>query len=204
MAKNDEIESKEMTRMKILEVARRIFALHGFEGSGVGAIVKASGLSKGALYWHFPGKLELYREIMGEETKRIMRHFTISDEMRGHVDPVAFLVEKGGEVIDDLILNPERRLLWVDLTVVAQRGDTLSRNLAGEIIDSVLDSVLPELDKAFSARLSGRPSLSPRERLLCLTNVFDGLVVNLGLRLKAEEAKRYWETMVRMLLEEGC
>jgi AcrR family transcriptional regulator len=204
MARNDEIESKEMTRRKILDVARRNFALHGFEGASVEGIVKESGLSKGALYWHFPGKLELYREIMGEETRRIMQYFRVPEETKGHVDPVAFLVEKGKAMIDNLTENPESRLLWVDLTVVAQRGDSLSRNLAGEIIDSVLDSILPELDKAFSEKMPDRHSLSPRDSLLCLTHIFDGLAVNLGLRLKAEDAKRYWEIMVRMLLEKGC
>jgi len=204
MSKVEERDPKEITRRKILDVARGIFALHGFEGASVDAIVRASGLSKGALYWHFPGKLELYREIMGEETKAIMEHFEIPEGMRGHLDPVAFLVEKGGDLIDELHGDPEKRMLWVDLTVVAQRGDSLSRALAGEIIESLMDSVLPELDQAFSGKVSGKCSLEPKERLLCLTHLFDGLVVNLGLRLKPEEARRYWETMVRMLLDERC
>lgn len=204
MPKNEETESKDLTRRKILEVARRIFALHGFEGASVDAIVKASGLSKGALYWHFPGKLELFREIMGEEARRILGHFEIPLEMKGEFDPVRFLVEKGGTLIDEFSNNKERRLLWVDLTVVAQRGDPQSKNLAGEMIDRVLDAVLPELERTFQGSTAGEAGLSPRERLICLTHAFGGLVVNLGLRLRAEEAKRYWEAMVRMLLEEGC
>lgn len=201
--KVEEIESKELTRRKILDVARRIFALHGFEGASVDAIVKASGLSKGALYWHFPGKLELFREIMGEEARLILRHFEIPLEMKGEFDPVQFLIEKGGTLIDEFSDNQEKRLLWVDLTVVAQGGDPQSKKLAGEMIDRVLDAVLPELDRTFRGSSVGGTFLSPGERLTCLTHAFGGLVMNLGLRLKAEEAKRYWEAMVRMLLEEG-
>ena len=204
MARIEEREQKEMTRRKILDVARRIFALNGFEGASVDAIVRASGLSKGALYWHFPGKLELYREIMQEQMKIIMEHFQIPESMKGNIDPVSFLVEKGSALVDILSSDTERRVLWVDLAVVAQRGDSRSRALAGEIIDSVQDSVLPELDDAFSENVPGKCAMNSRDRLLCLTHFFYGLVVNLGLRLKPEEAKRYWETMVRMLLEEGC
>ena len=70
-------------------------------------------------------------------------------------------------------------------------------------IDRVLDAVLPELERTFQGSTAGEAGLSPRERLICLTHAFGGLVVNLGLQLRAEEAKRYWEAMVRMLLEEG-
>jgi AcrR family transcriptional regulator len=202
--KVEEIESKDLTRRKILDVARRTFALHGFEGGSVDAIVKASGLSKGALYWHFPGKLELFREIMGEEARLILRHFEIPLEMKGKFDPVEFLIEKGGTLLDEFSNNHERRLLWVDLTVVAQRGDPQSKNLAGEMIDRVLDAVLPELNRTFRGTAPEGVALNPRDRLICLTHAFGGLVMNLGLRLNAEEAKRYWETMVRVLLEEGC
>lgn len=204
MRKGEETEPKDLTRRKILEVARKIFALHGFEGASVDSIVKASGISKGALYWHFPGKLELYREIMGEETRLILRHFEISTETDGDFDPVEFLIEKGGTLIDEFSEDTERRLLWVDLTLIAQRGDPQSKHLAGEMIDRVLDAVLPELDRSFRGKTAGGPSLDPRERLTCLTHAFSGLVMNLGLRLKAEEARRFWETLVKVLLEERC
>jgi AcrR family transcriptional regulator len=204
MAKNEEKDQKDATRRKILDVARRIFALHGFEGASVDAIVRASGLSKGALYWHFPGKLELYREIMREETMSIMERFRIPKEDGKRVDPVEFLVERGGALIDDLYRDPETRMLWMDLTIVAQRGDSRSRALAAEIIDSVLDSLLPEIGDAVTERSPETRSMDSRDRLLCLTHVFDGFVINLGLSLRPDVAKRYWETMVRMLLDERC
>ena len=203
MAGQDEMDQKERTRRKILQVARRIFARSGFEGASVDAIVRTSGLSKGALYWHFPGKLELYREIMQEEMRGIMEHFRIPEAMKGNVDPVSFLIERGRSLIDDLQANPERHMLWVDLTVVAQRGDSSARTLAGEIIDTLIDSILPELDAFFPMNVAGDGFKCSKDRLLCLTHTFAGFVVNLGLRLKPDDAKRYWETIVRMLLDRG-
>ncbi len=205
MPKKHENGQKESTRRRILDVARRIFARKGYEGASVDAIVRASELSKGALYWHFPGKLELYREVMGEQAQSIHDHFKIPEKLKGHVDPLGFLIERGMALIDELNEDSERRLLWMDLSVVAQRGDTRSRALAGEIIDGILDTLLPEMDAALlPGRDLKRGSLESRERILCLTHFFDGLVVNLGIRLKPEEAKRYWEMVTRMLFEEGC
>ena len=203
MAGQDDMDQKEKTRRKILQVARRIFARSGFEGASVDAIVRASGLSKGALYWHFPGKLDLYREIMQEEMRVIMEHFRIPEAMKGNVDPVSFLIERGRSLIDDLQANPERHMLWVDLTVVAQRGDPSARALAGEIIDTLIDSILPELDAFFPMDAAEDGFKCSKDRLLCLTHTFAGFVVNLGLRLKPDDAKRYWETIVRMLLDRG-
>ena len=203
MAGQDDMDQKEKTRRKILQVARRIFARSGFEGASVDAIVRTSGLSKGALYWHFPGKLELYREIMHEEMRVIMEHFRIPEAMKGNIDPVSFLIGKGRSLIDDLQANPERHMLWVDLTVVAQRGDPSARALAGEIIDTLIDSILPELDAFFPMDAAEDGFKCSKDRLLCLTHTFAGFVVNLGLRLKPDDAKRYWETIVRMLLDRG-
>ena len=203
MAGQDDMDQKEKTRRKILQVARRIFARSGFEGASVDAIVRASGLSKGALYWHFPGKLDLYREIMQDEMRVIMEHFRIPEAMKGNIDPVSFLIGKGRSLIDDLQANPERHMLWVDLTVVAQRGDASARALAGEIIDTLIDSILPELDAFFPINAADGGFNSSKDRLLCLTHTFAGFVVNLGLRLKPDDAKRYWETIVRMLLDRG-
>jgi hypothetical protein len=141
---------------------------------------------------------------MREETMSIMERFRIPKEDGKRVDPVEFLVERGGALIDDLYRDPETRMLWMDLTIVAQRGDSRSRALAAEIIDSVLDSLLPEIGDAVTERSPETRSMDSRDRLLCLTHVFDGFVINLGLSLRPDVAKRYWETMVRMLLDERC
>src|SRR6266508_3236138 len=46
----------EATRRRILDVAARSFAEHGFRGNSLNDIVRESGLTKGAFYFHFPSK----------------------------------------------------------------------------------------------------------------------------------------------------
>ena len=51
-------------RESIIKAARPLFAQYGFQGASIRKIAKAAGVSEALLYQHFPGKDELYREIL--------------------------------------------------------------------------------------------------------------------------------------------
>lgn len=50
---------------EIRQVAFRLFGRYGYDGVSIGDIAHASGLSKGALYWHFNGKSDLFLDCLG-------------------------------------------------------------------------------------------------------------------------------------------
>ncbi len=52
------------TREKLVEVAGRIFAEHGYHATTVREIVKRSGANIAAVNYHFGGKLGLYTEVL--------------------------------------------------------------------------------------------------------------------------------------------
>lgn len=52
------------TRSRILEAARRVFARQGYAGATLDAIAADAGLTKGALYWHFPSKIDLFLALL--------------------------------------------------------------------------------------------------------------------------------------------
>jgi AcrR family transcriptional regulator len=51
-------------REHILEAALEVFAAKGYDKTGMNDIVRASGLSKGGLYWHFKSKEELFAALV--------------------------------------------------------------------------------------------------------------------------------------------
>jgi AcrR family transcriptional regulator len=51
------------TRAALVEAARPLFAEHGFGGVGTEAIVRAAGVSRGALYHQFADKTELFAAV---------------------------------------------------------------------------------------------------------------------------------------------
>ena len=53
----------EDTHAHILETAHRLFALNGYDATGVAEICAESGVSKGAFYFHFPSKQAVFLEL---------------------------------------------------------------------------------------------------------------------------------------------
>jgi AcrR family transcriptional regulator len=55
----------EGTALALLHAARRLFALHGFDGTSVRAITAEAGANLGAITYHFGSKGALYEEVLG-------------------------------------------------------------------------------------------------------------------------------------------
>ncbi len=57
------------TREHILCAAEKMFAQHGYDGTGVAEICEAAGVSKGAFYHHFPSKHAVFNTLLIEWLK---------------------------------------------------------------------------------------------------------------------------------------
>jgi TetR/AcrR family acrAB operon transcriptional repressor len=56
-------EEAEETRRQILAAALRCFGRHGIARSSLEMVSREAGVSRGAVYWHFKGKRELFRAV---------------------------------------------------------------------------------------------------------------------------------------------
>jgi len=54
----------EISRGEILDAALSCFAAHGYHETSVDDIATCAGFSKGAIYWHFEGKRELFLALV--------------------------------------------------------------------------------------------------------------------------------------------
>ena len=59
-----EKKSKEIRQKEILEAALEIFVKKGYNNTRMDDLVKATGLSKGAIYWHFSSKHDLFMALI--------------------------------------------------------------------------------------------------------------------------------------------
>jgi len=66
--------------------AFELFGRYGYEGVSIGDIAKLAKLSKGALYWHFPGKDALYLDCL--KTVQAIFNAHVFDAMRAEPDPI--------------------------------------------------------------------------------------------------------------------
>jgi AcrR family transcriptional regulator len=105
-------ERSEATRSALVATARRLFAERGYAGVGTEELVRAAGVTRGALYHHFDGKAELFRAVFEQVESEIAERF--ATEALARPDPwEAMLV--GLELFLDVCLEPEvQRIALLD------------------------------------------------------------------------------------------
>jgi AcrR family transcriptional regulator len=99
-------ERTETTRTALIDAARALFAEHGYADVGTEEIVRAAGVTRGALYHHFGGKEELflavYERVEEEVTQRI------ADRLAARLpgDPIEVL-RKGARLFLEMCTEPD-------------------------------------------------------------------------------------------------
>jgi AcrR family transcriptional regulator len=86
---NKNVERGRATRAHVVEVATRLFAEHGYDGTSIEAVQAGSGVSRGSLYHHFPGKEALFLAVLEDVGARVGQQG--EDAMRDAPDPIAAL-----------------------------------------------------------------------------------------------------------------
>ena len=74
------------TRGQLIEVATRLFAEHGYEGTSIEAVLSAAGVSRGALYHHFAGKEALFEAVVAAVSDQVTAE--LAETVRDSADPV--------------------------------------------------------------------------------------------------------------------
>jgi AcrR family transcriptional regulator len=119
----DREAKRERTRAELLKAARRVFGRRGYHEATLDEVVEESGLSKGALYYNFDSKANLFLALLEERI----------DERIGKLDGVVQAGPEGagrspGEIqaasvdfVRTLRQSREWRLLFLEFTAHAAR-----------------------------------------------------------------------------------
>ncbi|HKV46109.1 MAG TPA: TetR/AcrR family transcriptional regulator [bacterium] len=71
-------QQREETRRKILHSAAQVFAAKGFHNAVVDDIVKASGTSKGAVYFYFQSKEQIFLSLVEDYATTLARELQVA------------------------------------------------------------------------------------------------------------------------------
>ncbi len=93
------VDSSENARQKILEAAFNEIHRVGFQAASIQNIVKEAGLTKGALYHHFPNKLALGYAVVDEIIQPLVEFHWITPLKEGDnpIDALISSIMMGGE-----------------------------------------------------------------------------------------------------------
>jgi AcrR family transcriptional regulator len=109
---NERVERGQSTRDTMVAVATRLFGERGYDGASIEAVLRESGVSRGALYHHFADKKALFEAVL--ESVEADAALRTVEAASGAADPAEAL-RAGCEAWVRIAAEPEvRRIVLLD------------------------------------------------------------------------------------------
>jgi len=151
MAGRTSQESAE-TRRDLLLAARELFATRGYNGTSIGAVVDAAGVTRGALYHHFPDKRSLFEsvvlDIQSEVVESLLRASGRDRGARLGSAVDRFLVAVSDPAVQQVLLRDARAVLgwprW-EHPEAASHVDLIAAAIESDVGDSAAARALAQL-----------------------------------------------------------
>jgi AcrR family transcriptional regulator len=104
--KRTQAERSESTRDALIEAARTLFAERGYAAVGTEEIVRAAGVTRGALYHHFGGKRDLFEAVYERVESELAQRIATGALGTGAVAPLEAM-RAGAEMFLQAATEPE-------------------------------------------------------------------------------------------------
>lgn len=177
MARKTKEEALE-TRHAILDAAEKVFQEHGVSRTSLAEIAAAAGVTRGAIYWHFKNKADLFDAM-------IERVFDPLEEKLAEVlaqqseDPLQMLRDLAVYFIERVAAEPQYlrvlEISWHKCEYVGEMATSRDNHLeCGNRYLSINEDAM----RVAIARGYLSPRVDPRRAAVGLMAVIDGLVVN--------------------------
>lgn len=189
------------TRQHILDVAIHVFSRQGVSSTSLADIAQAAGVTRGAIYWHFKNKSDLFSEIWK------LSEFSIDDlelEYRAKFpgDPLSVLREILVYILEATVVEERRRLMMEiifhkcefvgEMTIVQEA----QRNLSLESYDRIEHT----LAQCIQAKLLPANLLTRRVAVLMRAYI-SGIMENWLFAPQSFDLKKEARDYVAILLE---
>jgi AcrR family transcriptional regulator len=155
-------ERREETRELVLAAAARVFARRGFHATSLDSIAEEAGFSRGAVYYNFADKEELFLELLdrrcAERAQDLRAVFTDTPE-----DDVAATSRQAQlaaqHALDAMTGDPEWRALHLEFLAHAARDSAFRRRFSRRSAEmrSALEEVVVERTRPVTDALAMEP-----------------------------------------------
>ena len=165
------------TRTLILDTAERVFEEKGVSHTSLAEIAKTAGLTRGAIYWHFKNKVDLF-EAMMDRIKLPMEH-TKPGSGTEREDPLGFVRDCALGVLKQITSDPQTQRVFEICCHKVEYVDEMTQLRERHI--ECRSEFLSQLERGL--RLAAKQglipaSVNPRFAAVGLHALVDGLIMN--------------------------
>jgi len=154
-------ERREETREQVLAAAARVFAARGFHATSLDAIAEEAGFSRGAVYYNFADKEELFLELLdrrcAERSQDLRQVFAGTDD---DVDATSRQAQLAADhALEAMTGDPQWRALYLEFLAHAARDAAFRRRFSKRTAEmrGALDEVVVQRTEPFVDALGMEP-----------------------------------------------
>lgn len=170
-------ENAEITRQRIIDAARQVFLARGVSRTSMEQIAFAAGVTRGAIYWHFSNKTELFSVMREQVFLPLIDRMDDNLQLENNDDPLAQIECFLNETIQALNECATTRETYEIMMIKCEYVDEFSDVLA-QILNNC-DGIILKIEQLYQraknkGQLSG--SHDPAQLALDTHLFFSGLL----------------------------
>lgn len=200
MARRTRDEALE-TRNSILDTAEHVFSERGVSHTSLADIAAAAGVTRGAIYWHFRNKADLFDAMMNRVALP-MEQMTARASDASLEDPLAYVRACALNVLERVIGDPQCKRVFEICCHKCEDVDEMlqvrDRHIEGR--EKCLSHIESGMRNAAKKGLLAR-GINPRHAAIGLHALVDGLIMNWILDPRYLPLKRDAGRMIDLYLD---
>jgi AcrR family transcriptional regulator len=155
-------ERREETREHVLAAAARVFARRGFHATSLEAIAEEAGYSRGAVYYNFADKEELFLELLdrrcAERAQDLHAVFAdVDDDVEATSQQAQIAAQRA---LDAMTGDPQWRALYMEFLAHAARDSAFRRRFSKRTQDmrGALEDIVAQRTRPIADALDMEPA----------------------------------------------
>lgn len=166
------------TRTRILDTAEQVFLKNGVSHTSLADIAEAAGVTRGAIYWHFKNKADLFDAMM-QRVSLPMEQMVARASSEDLDDPLTFVRNCALTVLERLTTDPQCQRVFEICCYKLEYVDEMEQLRARHV--ECRTECLRHIERGLrNAAKKGllAPAVNPKLAAVGLHALVDGLIVN--------------------------
>ena len=128
-------EDAELTRKRIIDAARAVFLARGVSRSTLEHIAAQANVTRGAVYWHFKNKTEIFHAIRDQVFLPLIDRMDDTLTIENHADALMQIEKSLCDTINELNTNSEMRQTYEIMMMKCEYVEEFST-----VLEQILDN----------------------------------------------------------------